>query len=98
LLVAPLGERAETRAFRLARELRRGGVRLEIEPGRKSLKSHLRRADKLGAAFALIVGDDELTRGTGILRNLGNQSQVEMPLDAAAILAAVRADRPGGSF
>jgi len=96
LFVAPLGERAEARAFRLARELRRGGLRLEIEPGRKSLKSHLRRADKLGAAFALIVGDDELTRGTAVLRNLRDQSQVEMPLNTASILGAVRSDRPGG--
>ena len=90
LFVAPLGERAEVRAFRLARELRRRGLRLEIEPGRKSLKSHMRRADKLGAAFVLIVGDDELARGTGMLRDLRGQSQVEMPLDAAAIVRALR--------
>jgi histidyl-tRNA synthetase len=97
LFVAPLGERAEARAFHLARELRRGGLRLEIEPGRKSLKSHLRRADKLGAAFALIVGDDELTRGTAVLRNLRNQSQAEAPLDAAAILSVVRGDHSEGT-
>ena len=98
LLVAPLGERAEARAFHLARELRRRGLRLEVEPGRKSLKSHLRRADKLGAAFALIVGDDELTRGAALLRNLRNQSQAETPLDAASILSAVRADHAGGTL
>ncbi|HUE38820.1 MAG TPA: histidine--tRNA ligase [Candidatus Binatia bacterium] len=90
LFIAPLGERAEARAFHLARELRRLGLRLEIEPGRKSLKSHMRRADKLGAAHVLIVGDDELARGTIMLRNLRSQSQVEMPLDAAAIARAVR--------
>jgi histidyl-tRNA synthetase len=98
LFVAPLGERAEERALRLARELRREGLRLEIEPGRKSLKSHMRRADKLGAAFVLIVGDDELARGMGVLRNLRTQSQAEMPLDATAILRAVRANHTGGSL
>jgi histidyl-tRNA synthetase len=96
LFVAPLGERAETRALRLARQLRREGLRLEIEPGRKSLKSHMRRADKLGAAFVLIVGDDELARGVAVLRNLRTQSQAEMPLDAAAILRAIRANHIGG--
>src|SRR2546427_2982851 len=90
LFLAPLGEPAEARAFRLARELRRRGLRLEIEPGRKNLKSHMRRAAKLGAAFVLIVGDDELARGTGMLRDLRSQSQVEMPLDAAAIVRALR--------
>jgi histidyl-tRNA synthetase len=98
LFVAPLGERAEARAFRLARELRRHGLRLEIEPGRRSLKSHLRRADKLGAAFALIVGDDELTRGRAVLRNLRNQSQAETSLDAAAILSVVRGGHSEGTL
>lgn len=90
LFVAPLGETAEARAFRLARELRREGLRLEIEPGRKSLKSHLRRADKLGAAFVLIVGDDELSRGTAVLRDMRVQRQFEAPLDAPSIARAVR--------
>jgi len=90
LFIAPLGERAEARAFHLARELRREGLRLEIEPGRKSLKSHMRRADKLGAAFVLIVGDNELDRGAALLRDLRGQGQVEMPLQAATIARAVR--------
>jgi len=90
LFVAPLGDRAEARAFHLARELRRAGLRLEIEPGRKSLKSHMRRADKLGAAFVLIVGDNELDRGAGVLRDLRGQGQVEMPLEPGAIARAVR--------
>jgi histidyl-tRNA synthetase len=90
LFVAPLGERAEARAFHLARELRKAGLRLEIEPGRKSLKSHMRRADKLGAAFVLIVGDNELDRGAAVLRDLRSQAQVEMPLEPGAIVRALR--------
>lgn len=90
LFVAPLGDQAETRAFRFARELRREGLRLEIEPGRKSLKSHLRRADKLGAEFVLIVGDDELSRGAAVLRDMRGQRQFEAPLDAPSIARAVR--------
>jgi histidyl-tRNA synthetase len=89
LVLAPLGEQAERRAFRLARELRRAGLRLEIEPGRRSLKSHMRRADKLGANFVLIVGDDELSRGTAILRDMRTQQQSETSLDPAALLRAV---------
>ncbi|MBI2964170.1 MAG: histidine--tRNA ligase [Deltaproteobacteria bacterium] len=90
VFVAPLGDPAEARAFRLARELRREGLRLEIEPGRKSLKSHLRRADKLGAAFVLIVGDEELSRGTVVIRDMRGQRQLEAPLDAPSIVRAVR--------
>lgn len=93
LFIAPLGERAEARAFRLARDLRRSGLRLEIEPGRKSLKSHMRRAGKLGAAFVLIVGDDELARGTAVLRDMGRQVQTETRLDVPTLLRAVRPNR-----
>jgi histidyl-tRNA synthetase len=98
LFIAPLGERAEMRAFRLARELRRSGLRLEIEPGRKSLKSHMRRAAKLGAAFVLIVGDDELARGAAVLRDMRSQTQAETTLDPAAILRAVRPGQTGGAL
>jgi histidyl-tRNA synthetase len=90
LFIAPLGNAAEARAFHVARELRRKGLRLEIEAGRKSLKTHMRRADKLGADFVLIVGDDELSRGASMLRNMRTQEQRELPLDGEVIFRAVR--------
>jgi histidyl-tRNA synthetase len=90
LLVAPLGANAEARGFRLARELRGQGLRVEIEPGRKSLKSHMRRADKLGAKFVLIVGDDEIARAVGVLRNMASKKQMETALDPRILARAVR--------
>ncbi len=97
LFLAPLGSAAEARAFHLARELRRRGLRLEVEPGRKSLKTHMRRADKLGAGFVLIVGDDELSRASGVLRNMQTQEQKELPLDPGTIFRAVRATAGGSA-
>jgi histidyl-tRNA synthetase len=47
----------------------------------KSLKSQMRRADKLKARFALILGGDELKKGTVILRNMGDKSQEEVPIE-----------------
>lgn len=89
IFLAPLGSAAEVRAFRLVREMRARGVRAEIEPGRRSLKSHMKRADRLGAEFVLIVGEDELTHSIGVLRNMRSKEQTEMPLDAAAIVRAL---------
>ncbi len=40
----------------------------------------MRRADKLKARFALILGGDELKKGTVILRNMGDKSQEEIPI------------------
>ncbi len=90
LLLAPIGAAAETSAFRLGRQLRTLGLRVEIEPGSKSLKSHMRRADKLAANFVLILGDDELTRGISILRNMATKAQTELALDAASIARSLR--------
>ena len=89
VLLAPLGATAERRAFRIARRLRRDGLRTEIEPGRKSLKSHMKRADRLGAEFVLIVGEDEIAKSIGILRNMRTREQRELPLEAGSILAAI---------
>ncbi|MGH7820537.1 MAG: histidine--tRNA ligase [Candidatus Binatia bacterium] len=90
VVFAPLGETAQTRAFHLARQLRRQGFRAEVEPGRKSLKSHMRRADRLGAEFVVIVGEDELARSVGILRNMRTKEQSEIRLDPASVERAVR--------
>jgi histidyl-tRNA synthetase len=72
--VAALGAAAFGEAVRLARELRRRGVAVEVgEEGR--LKSSLELANKLAAPWALIVGDDELAAGTWTLRNMTSGEQ-----------------------
>jgi histidyl-tRNA synthetase len=41
----------------------------------------MKRANKLGASYVLIVGDDELKDGRAIIRNMENQEQIPVPLD-----------------
>jgi histidyl-tRNA synthetase len=71
------------------RTLRAAGIGADVDYRGGSVKSQLRRADKVGARFALIVGDDELARGAGALRDLVGKSQREVPL--AEVVATVRA-------
>jgi histidyl-tRNA synthetase len=40
----------------------------------------MRRADKLKARYALILGEEELKRGTAVLRNMENKMQEEIPM------------------
>jgi histidyl-tRNA synthetase len=47
----------------------------------KSLKSQMKRADRLGARYVLIVGDDELKSGSAALRNMATKEQVSVSLD-----------------
>ncbi len=76
-----VGEKARDWAFPLVHRLRQKGVSLEMEGEVRSLKSQMRRADKLKAASVLIVGDDELTKGKLVLRNMASKQQEEISLD-----------------
>lgn len=80
LFIAALGEAARAQAFQWLCQLNTGGVAAEMEYGDKSLKSQMKRADKLGAAHVLIVGEQEMQQGTATLRNMASKEQIDMPL------------------
>jgi len=80
VFVIPLGEGASLAAFELARSLRRTGVRCELEAGGRSIKSAMRRADKLGARYAVILGDEELQAGRATLRDMRRQADHRLAL------------------
>ncbi|WP_216355494.1 histidine--tRNA ligase [Geothermobacter hydrogeniphilus] len=81
LFIAGLGEAAADEAFRLMSLLQRSGIEVEMDYQGRSLKAQLRRADKLGAARVLIIGEDELARGNAQLRTMADGSQQEVRLD-----------------
>ncbi|WP_129126888.1 histidine--tRNA ligase [Geomonas oryzae] len=91
LFIAALGDEAHAEAFRLMSALQRLGLAVEIDYEGKSLKSQMRRADKFSSRFTLIIGGDELTRGTAPLKNMDVGNQAEVALDAASIHAAMNA-------
>lgn len=77
-LIAPLGERAVGPALVLARELRAAGLAVEVDTRGGSMKSMLRRANGLGAPFALLLGDAELDAGEVELKDLGAHAQTRV--------------------
>lgn len=84
LFVAPIGPASLRRVVPIVRQFRNRGLSVELDPGDTSLKSQMRRADRLGADFVLIVGEKEIARGKGILREMKNQRQEEIDLTASA--------------
>jgi histidyl-tRNA synthetase len=84
--VIPLGGRAEAEAQRIVAGLRREGIATEMAY-RGNMKKRLGRANASGAAYALIIGDDELDRGEAQLKDLatGQQRSVSLDLIAEAI-------------
>jgi histidyl-tRNA synthetase len=92
LFIAWVGEAARDWAFPLAHRLRRGGIGVEMEGEKRSLKSQMRRADKLKAAAVVIVGDNELQTGRAVLRDMESKRQEELALtDIEAELIARKA-------
>jgi histidyl-tRNA synthetase len=67
------GEPAKRACLSLAARARAAGVRAELDLRGGSVKSQLRRADKLGAAFAAVVGDGELASGRLRLKQMGER-------------------------
>jgi len=68
----------------LGRELRDAGLRVESDLRGGSLKSQLRRADKINARIAIILGESEVERGVVQLKDLRKQTQLEVPRPDAA--------------
>lgn len=78
--VAALGDPARQRGFLLVQELREKGVEAEMDYEGRSLKSQMRRADRLGARHVLILGEEELKRDEIQLRDMADKSQEVVPL------------------
>jgi histidyl-tRNA synthetase len=82
LYVVWVGPKAREWAFPMVHRLRQKKLIVEIEAEERSLKSQMRRADKLKAASVLIVGEDELKKGAAIVRDMSSKRQEEIPLDS----------------
>jgi len=83
VVLVPLGERAEAEAQRILTVLRRAGIAADMAY-RGNMKKRLSKASEAGAAYALIIGDDELERGEGQLKDLGTGEQRSVALHGLA--------------
>jgi len=78
--IAVLAESAPSPALNLAQRLREAGLKGETGFSKGSMKSRMRAADKSGARFCLILGDDEVENGTVAIKDMetGDQSTVSV--------------------
>ena len=88
IFIIALGNDSQREAFQWLCDFGLQGIQAEMDFSNRSLKSQMKRADKLGARHVLIVGDDELKKGAAILRNMMTREQVAVPL--ANIVAKVK--------
>ena len=81
LFIVGIGDRAGKKVFNWVNELRKTGIWVEMEYASTGLKAQMKNAGRIGAKRVLIVGDDELSTGKGILRDMGTKVQQEVDLD-----------------
>ena len=70
LFIVPISEKGKRMALRLAEELRAASVAVDIAYGDRSLKGGMKAADKSGARFSLVLGDDESDSETLSLKEM----------------------------
>jgi histidyl-tRNA synthetase len=75
--IAWMGESARSTAIRAAKTLRNAGFSVELPPAEQKFGKALERADKLGAKYALILGDNEVTSGEWTLKTLADGTQAK---------------------
>jgi histidyl-tRNA synthetase len=80
VFVAGIGAGGADRAHDIARKLRAAGIRAEAAYAATSLKSQMKRADKIGARGAVIAGEDEAARGAVTWRDMRDGTQAEIPV------------------
>jgi histidyl-tRNA synthetase len=81
VFLMPLAASALDRALTLQRALRAAGLRAMLDPEGRSFKSRMKQADKLGARFVAILGDDEIARGVWTVRDMKGSTQQDVAQD-----------------
>ncbi len=94
VFLIPLGSAALTQLLPIATVLRAQGTVVDVGRGERKLGKELERANKLGVAYAVIVGDAELERGEATLREMKSGSQRSVPLAGLAAELLVLGGRP----
>ncbi|MGE4560763.1 MAG: histidine--tRNA ligase [Desulfobulbus sp.] len=84
IFVVALGRDSLTACSQLTHTLRRQGIRAAIDYSGRSLKAQLKQASRVNSRFALIIGDEELSKQQAILRNMASQEQQPFDLSGTS--------------
>lgn len=88
-----MGEAAENEVARLLFELRAAGLSAEKDYTGRKMKAQMKSADRFAARFTVILGDNELERGTAMVKAMANGEQEEVPLDRLADALKTKLER-----
>ena len=82
VFIAYLGDTARLAALKLAKQLRESGKKVIMDVSGRNLKNQFKYADRQGAAYTVVIGEDEIAKGVVQLKNMKESSQKEVDIDA----------------
>jgi histidyl-tRNA synthetase len=89
LYIGSMGEEAAVFALKLADDLRKVPLIVHCDIVGRSVKAQMRFADKIGADFSLIIGDNELQSGSGVLKNMKTKDSCDVALNEHDLTARI---------
>jgi histidyl-tRNA synthetase len=84
LYIIPIGEAAKSSALKFAADLRANGFKVELAFGDRALKTAMKSADKSGARYSLVIGDEEITSGVVEVKEMSSGTATSVRLDSLA--------------
>ena len=86
LFIAPISHPAKALAFKLLTQLRIAGISCDMAFGDRALKGAMKAADKSGAKYGLVIGDDEINSGMGELKLMSNGEVISSSLTPSELI------------
>ena len=83
LYIAGLGDKAQVKAFELVNSLRRTGLAAETDVVGRGLRAQMKYADKIGARFSMVIGDNELDENKAEVKNMVTGEKIPLALDSS---------------
>ena len=80
LYIAPMGDAASLEAMRIVSDLRANGVSAQTDVVGRSLKAQMKFADKIGAKYTMVLGDNEIAEGKAKIKNMNTGETAEAEL------------------
>lgn len=81
VFVATMGESGHREAFQLLDRMRQAGLRADGDPSRRELRAQMKLANRLGARYTVILGEEELRSGMATVRDMASGVQERLPLE-----------------
>ena len=81
LYIVPLGDAAIIMAQKLVYDLRQKGISVDTDHMGRGLRASMKYADKIGAQYTLVLGDNEIQIGSAALKNMETGEQTDVNLD-----------------